>query len=64
MKAYPTSCGGYYRLGSPKYRMPSESDPAMHFEVAEPAGVGWLMFDREAAVIFGLPVFDTAEPGP
>ena len=34
------------------------------FEVAESAGVAWLMFDREAAVIDGLPVFDSAEPGP
>jgi len=26
--------------------------------------VAWLMFDREAAVIDGLPVFDAMEPGP
>ena len=39
-------------------------DLAMLFEVAESAGLAWLMFDREAAVIEGLPVFDTAEPGP
>ena len=44
--------------------MPSEPDLAMLFEVAESAGVAWLMFDREAAVIDGLPVFDSAEPGP
>ena len=42
----------------------SSADLAMLFEVAESAGVAWLMFDREAAVIDGLPVFDSAEPGP
>jgi len=51
-------------VGAPKYRVPSEPDLAMLFEVAESAGVAWLMFDREAAVIDGLPVFDSAEPGP
>ena len=60
----PTDCGGFVYVGAPKYRVPSEPDLAMLFEVAESAGVAWLMFDREAAVIDGLPVFDSAEPGP
>lgn len=45
------------------YRVPSEPNLALVFEVAEFAGVAWLMFNREAAVI-DVPVFDTAEPGP
>ncbi|WP_445330674.1 DUF5983 family protein [Thauera aminoaromatica] len=32
------------------------------FEVAEQAGIAWLKFDSEAAVIDGLPVFDLQEP--
>ena len=64
VNAYPTDCGGFVYVGAPKYRVPSEPDLAMLFEVAESAGVAWLMFDREAAVIDGLPVFDSAEPGP
>ena len=40
-----------------------EPDLAAIFEAAERAGVAWLMFDREAAVIDGLPVFDAAMPG-
>jgi hypothetical protein len=64
VNAYPTDCGGFVYVGAPKYRVPSEPDLAMLFEVAESAGVAWLMFDREAAFIDGLPVFDTAEPGP
>jgi hypothetical protein len=64
VNAYPTDCGGFVYVGTPKYRVPSESDLAMLFEVAEAAGVAWLLFDREVAVIEGLPVFETAEPGP
>jgi hypothetical protein len=64
VNAYPTDCGGFVYVGTPKYRVPSEPDLAMLFEVAEAAGVAWLMFDCEAAVIEGLPVFETAEPGP
>ena len=73
VNAYPTDCGGFVYVGAPKYRVPSElesmllqveQDLARLVEVAESAGVAWLMFDREAAVIDGLPVFDSAEPGP
>lgn len=63
VNAYPTGCGGFVYVGSPKYRVPSEPDLAMLFRVAESAGIAWLMFDREAAVVEGLPVFGNAEPG-
>jgi hypothetical protein len=43
---------------------PTEPDLAAIFEAAEQAGVAWLMFDREAAVVDGLPVFEVAQPGP
>jgi hypothetical protein len=39
-----------------------EADLAAIFGVAEQAGIVWLKFDSEAAVIDGLPVFDMPEP--
>jgi len=42
--------------------MPTEADLATIFEVAEQAGIVWLKFDSDAAVIDGLPVFDVSEP--
>ena len=44
------------------YRIPTEADLATIFEVAEQAGIVWLKFDGEAAVIDGLPVFDMSGP--
>jgi len=63
VNSYPTLCGGFIYVGTPRYRIPAEPDLAAIFEAAEQAGVAWLMFDREAAVIEGLPVFDTRPPG-
>ncbi|MBK9311636.1 MAG: hypothetical protein IPN12_13115 [Rhodocyclaceae bacterium] len=60
--AYPTDCGGVIDVGAPFYRTPTEADLAVIFEVAEQAGIVWLKFDSEAAVIEGLPVFDMSEP--
>ncbi|MDO8943166.1 MAG: hypothetical protein Q7U75_08265 [Desulfobacterales bacterium] len=60
VNAYPTDSGGFVYVGSPRYRIPTEPDLAAIFEAAEQAGVSWLMFDREAAVIDGLPVFEVA----
>ena len=62
VNAYPTACGGFVYVGAPRYRMPTEPDLAAIFEAAEQAGVVWLMFDREAAVIDGLPIFEGEEP--
>ena len=64
VNAYPTDAGGFVYVGTPRYRIPTEPDLAAIFEAAEQAGVAWLMFDREAAVIDGLPVFEVAQPGP
>lgn len=63
VNAYPTECGGFVYVGAPRYRIPSEADLATLFEAAEQAGIVWLMFDSEAAVIEGLPVFEEAGPG-
>ena len=62
VNAYPTDCGGIIYVGVPRYRVPTEADLATIFEVAEQAGIAWLKFDSEAAVIDGLPVFDLQEP--
>lgn len=61
VNAYPTDCGGILYVGAPRHRIPSETDLAVIFEVAELAGIVWLKFDSEAAVIDGLPVFEIPE---
>jgi hypothetical protein len=61
VNAYPTDAGGFVYVGTPRYRIPTEPDLAAIFEAAEQAGVAWLMFDREAAVVDGLPVFEVAQ---
>ena len=62
VNSYPTDCGGIIYVGAPRYRIPTEADLATIFEVAEQAGIVWLKFDSEAAVIDGLPVFDMSGP--
>lgn len=62
VNAYPTEFGGFIYVGAPKCRIPTEDDLATIFDVAEQAGIVWLKFDGEAAVIDGLPVFDPSEP--
>jgi hypothetical protein len=54
VNAYPTGCGGFVYVGTPRYRVPAEPDQATIFEAAKRAGVAWLMFDRNAAAIDGL----------
>ncbi|WP_265942138.1 hypothetical protein [Dechloromonas sp. A34] len=63
VNAYPTDCGGFIYVGAPRYRIPAEADLAAIFEVAEQAGIVWLKFDSEAAVIDLLPVYDQSAPG-
>jgi len=58
VNAYPTAEGGFVYVGSPRYDIPMEADLAALFELAERAGVVWLKFDAQAAIIDGLPVFD------
>lgn len=62
VNAYPTDCGGILYVGAPRHRIPTESDLAAIFEIAELAGIVWLKFDSEAAVIDGLPVFTMPDP--
>lgn len=62
VNAYPTTRGGFVYVGQPMYRIPAESDLAAVFEVAEAAGVLWLLFNQEAAVIDGLPTFENVSP--
>ena len=59
--AYPTDYGGILYVGAPRHRIPTESDLAAIFEIAELAGIVWLKFDSEAAVIDGLPTFEIPE---
>jgi hypothetical protein len=62
VNAYPTAFGGLVFVGAPRYSLPTETDLALIFEAAEQAGIVWLKFDREAAVIDGLQVFKRAKP--
>jgi len=62
MPIRPYAAASYTHVGTPRYRIPTEPDLAAIFEAAEQAGVAWLMFDREAAVIEGLPAFDALPP--
>ena len=62
VNAYAADCGGFIYVGSPPYRTPTEPDLATIFEAAKEAGIAWLMFDREAAIIDGLTVFEAAQP--
>lgn len=61
INAYPTSNGGLVFVGSPRHRKPAEHDLATITELAEEAGIAWLLFDAEAPVVAGLPVFGTPE---
>ena len=58
VNAYPTDCGGIVYVGAPRYRIPAESDLAAIFEIAEQAGIVWLKFDSDAAVIDDLLIFE------
>jgi len=62
VNAYPTDCGGILYVGAPRHRIPSETELAAIFEVAELAGIVWLKFDSDATVIDGLPVFSMPDP--
>lgn len=57
VNAYPTGFGGLVFVGAPRHQVPSEADLALLFEMAEQAGIVWLLFDKEGEEIDGLPVF-------
>lgn len=61
VNAYPTDCGGVIYVGA-LLPDPVEAALAAILAVAAQAGVVWLKFDSEAAVIDGLPVFDMSGP--
>jgi len=61
VNTYPTEHGGFVFIGSPRYQFPQEPDLAMIFEAAERAGIVWLKFDSDAAVIDGLPLFENVD---
>ncbi len=63
VNAYPSDYGGLVYVGEPAYRLPTEPDLAAIFEVAVNAGIVWLKFDSDAAIVDGLPVFDQAGDG-
>ena len=61
VNAYPSEFGGFVYVGAPRYRTPAEPDLAAIFEVAELAGIVWLKFDSDAAIVDGLQVHDDGE---
>jgi len=62
VNAYPTEFGGLVFVGAPRHRIPAESDLAAIEAIVEHAGVAWLLFDAEAPVVDGLPLFSPDEP--
>lgn len=63
VNAYPNEYGGFVYVGAPRYSVPVETDLAEIFEVAEKAGIVWLKFDSDAAIVDGLAVFDEEGAG-
>lgn len=63
VNAYPNEYGGFVYVGAPRYNVAAEADLATIFEVAENAGIVWLKFDSDAAIVDGLPVFDEEDAG-
>ncbi|MBI5720673.1 MAG: hypothetical protein KIT17_09340 [Rubrivivax sp.] len=61
VNAYPTGVGGLVFVGIPRQAVPREQDLAVLFDSAEQAGIAWLLFDDEAEVVDGLPLFAPTE---
>ncbi|PND33856.1 hypothetical protein C1I89_06250 [Achromobacter pulmonis] len=61
--AYPTEFGGLVYVGAPRQRIPAEHELDVISELAEQAGILWLLFDAEAPVLKGLPTFGGQEAG-
>lgn len=57
VNAYPTELGGLVFVGSPRQRIPAESDLDLLTQLAEQSGIAWILFDAEGPPIDGLPVF-------
>ncbi|WP_406625182.1 hypothetical protein [Acidovorax sp. SDU_ACID1] len=58
VNAYPTEFGGLVYVGAPRQRVPAEHELDVITELAERAGIVWLLFDAEAPVLTGLATFD------
>lgn len=57
VNAYPTEFGGLVYVGAPRQRIPAERDLDVITELAEQAGIIWLLFDAEAPIMADLPTF-------
>lgn len=55
--SYPNRYGGFVFVGGDASDMPEEADLFAVAEVARLANLEWLKFDRDGAVVPGLPVF-------
>lgn len=62
VNVYPNDYGGFVYVGDPPYTVPAESDMAVIFEAARLAGIVWLKFDSDAAIVDGLPIFEETDP--
>ncbi len=62
VNVYPNDYGGFVYVGAPPYTVPAETDMAMIFEAARLAGIVWLKFDSDAAIVDGLPIFEDTDP--
>lgn len=54
LSAYPNEEGGFVFVGKPGFVLPAEPDLAAIFLVVARAGVRWIKFEQEGAVIEGL----------
>ncbi|WP_430371195.1 hypothetical protein [Stenotrophomonas geniculata] len=54
LSAYPNEEGGFVFVGKPGFVVPAEPDLAAIFLVVARAGVRWIKFEQEGAVIEGL----------
>ncbi len=62
VNVYPNDYGGFVYVGAPPYTVPAENDMATIFEAARLAGIVWLKFDSDAAIVDGLPIFEDTDP--
>lgn len=61
VNVYPTEVGGLLYVGTPRQRIPAEQDLDVVTRFAEKARIAWLLFDAEAPIVEGLPVFSASD---
>lgn len=59
--ADPADTGGFVRVQSESSAKPDEPELAALFDIAMKAGITWLHFDSDGAVIDGLPRFGDSD---